>query len=214
VSVASRAARPIDIAGPAGLLEAAVELPQSTPTGVAVLCHPHPLQQGTMQNKVVTTLARAFRLLGAAALRFNFRGVGRSAGSYDDGRGERDDALAVVRFARGEWPHCRVYLGGFSFGGAVALTAAAEARPHGLVTVAPAVARLPAAFAPPESRWLLVQGDRDDVVDAAAVLEWARARERPPEIAVLEGVGHFFHGQLTALQERVSDFFAADFGRA
>jgi hypothetical protein len=191
-----------------------VDLPERDPAAVAVLCHPHPLQQGTMNNKVVTTLARAFRLLGAAAVRFNFRGVGGSAGSHDDGRGERDDALAVVRLACTEWPNRPLYLGGFSFGGAIALAVADSARPRGLVTVAPAIARLPSGYAPPDCRWLLVQGDCDDVIDPEEVLAWARALARPPEVAVLHGVGHFFHGQLAALQARVGEFFAADFGRA
>lgn len=204
-------ARAVDVPGPAGVLEAALELPEGEPAAVAVICHPHPLQQGTMQNKVVTTLARAFRRLGAAAIRFNFRGVGRSSGSYDDGRGERDDALAVVRYARTEWPDRALYLGGFSFGGVVALTAAAEALPRGLVTVAPAIARLPAGFLPPACRWLLVQGGSDDVIDPTAVIDWARSLPHPPTVAVEDGVGHFFHGHLNELQERVGEFFAADF---
>ena len=208
---AAASARTLEVPGPAGPIEATAELPDAEPTAVAVVCHPHPLQQGTMQNKVVTTLARAFRRLGAAAIRFNFRGVGRSAGRYDEGRGERDDALAVVRFAQHEWPGRALYLGGFSFGGAVALTAAAEAVPRGLVTVAPAVARLPAAFTPPDCRWLLVLGDSDEVTDPAAVLEWAKGLPRPPTIVMEAGVGHFFHGHLNELQNRVGEFFAADF---
>jgi alpha/beta superfamily hydrolase len=200
--------------GPAGNIEAAVDSLGDDRAAVAVLCHPHPLQQGTMHNKVVTTLARAFARLGATAVRFNFRGVGASAGVHDNGVGERDDALAAVRWARERWPGVPLYLGGFSFGAAVALEIAAPAEPRGLVTVAPPVERLSEDFTPPRCRWLLVHGTADDVVPAEPALEWARALPAPPELAVLEGVGHFFHGQLRALEERVTRFFAPDFGAA
>jgi alpha/beta superfamily hydrolase len=177
---------------------------------VAVICHPHPLHQGTMQNKVVTTLSRAFAHLGAVAVRFSFRGVGSSAGSYADGVGERDDALAVVDWSRGRWPGARVYLGGFSFGAATALSIAARAGPQGLVTVAPPVARLPPDFMVPSCRWLLVHGAADEVVPMQPVVTWARALERPPEIVVLDGVGHYFHGQLRAVTDAVTAFFGPE----
>jgi alpha/beta superfamily hydrolase len=197
--------------GPAGELEAAVDSAAAEPAAVAVLCHPDPLQQGTMQNKVVTTLSRAFVRLGATAVRFNFRGVGRSTGVHANGVGERDDALAAVRWARNRWPELPLYLGGFSFGAAVALGVAAEVEPAGLVTVAPPIDRLPLPFAPPRCRWLLVHGAADDVVPAAPVIEWAKALSAPPELVVIDGVGHFFHGQLRALENAVKDCFAADF---
>lgn len=202
---------PLEISGPAGQLEAAVDWPTGDPVAVAVLCHPHPLQQGTMQNKVVTTMSRAFRSLGAAAVRFNFRGAGRSAGRYDDGRGEVDDVLAVVRFARAQWSSLPLYLGGFSFGGAIALAAASEAAPRGLLTVAPPVARLREPLVLPECRWLLVHGNADDVVEPGPVIAWARALERPPQIELLDGVGHLFHGRLVDLERCVTEFFAPDF---
>lgn len=205
---------PLTIAGPAGRVEIALEWPQREPAAIAVICHPHPLQQGTMDNKVVTTLARAFRRLGAVALRFNFRGVGGSEGEHAHGVGERDDALAAIDYARNRWPGLDLYLGGFSFGGAVALAIADRARPRGLVTVAPAVARLPADFVAPTMRWLLVQGDRDEVLDPAEVLSWASRLPAPPQLAVFEGVGHFFHGRLPVLAERVTEFFSADFAAA
>jgi hypothetical protein len=176
-----------------------------------VICHPHPLQAGTMNNKVVTTLSRAFRRLGADVVRFNFRGVGQSGGSYADGLGEREDALAVVAWCRGRWPDRRVYLGGFSFGAAVAAAIAARAQPAGLVTVAPAVNRLQADFTAPTCPWLLVHGDADDVVPAKPVLDWAATLSAPPRIVVLPGAGHFFHGRLPALLDAVTDFFGADF---
>ena len=200
--------------GPAGEIEAAVDSVGAPETAVAVLCHPHPLQQGTMHNKVVTTLSRAFARRGAAAVRFNFRGVGRSAGVHANGAGERDDAFAVVRWARERWPGMPVYLGGFSFGAAIALGIAAAAQPRGLVTVAPPIDRLAADFSPPRCPWLLVHGAQDDVVPAAPVLAWARALPAPPHIAVVAGTGHFFHGQLRALENEVLRFFAADFDAA
>ena len=199
------------ITGPAGPIEASLDLAHRTAAAIAVICHPHPLQQGTMQNKVVTTLARAFAHLGAAAVRFNFRGVGNSAGTYADGVGERDDARAVVDDCRRRWPELPVYLGGFSFGGAVALGIAADIAPRGLVTVAPAIGRLPADFAPPQCRWLLIHGEADDVVPAGPVAEWAAALAAPPKIVLLPGVGHFFHGRLGAVGDAVTEFFTADF---
>jgi uncharacterized protein len=202
------------VAGPAGVLEAVVDSAGPAIRGVAVLCHPHPQQQGTMQNKVVTTLARAFAHLGAAAVRFNFRGVGASTGCYADGIGERDDARAVVVHCRQRWPTMPLYLGGFSFGGAVALAIAREVAPQGLVTVAPAVSRLPAGWGAPVCPWLLVHGEADDVVPLGPVTEWAVALAVPPRIVVLPQVGHFFHGALTALSEAVTEFFRADFATA
>jgi alpha/beta superfamily hydrolase len=204
----------VSLPGAAGELEAAVDSAAFEPAAVAVVCHPHPLQQGTMQNKVVTTLSRAFVRLGAVAVRFNFRGVGRSAGVHANGVGERDDALAAVRWARNRWPGLPLYLGGFSFGAAVALGVAATVEPAGLVTVAPPIDRLPVPFAAPRCRWLLVHGAADDVVPAAPVIEWARLLPAPPELVVIEGVGHFFHGRLPALEDAVKDCFAADFAGA
>jgi alpha/beta superfamily hydrolase len=113
-------AEPVAVEGPAGRLEALLDRPTALPKAVAVLCHPHPLYEGTMHNKVVATLARTFVRLGAAAVRFNFRGVGESSGSFDEGHGEAHDALAVVAWSRARWPDAPLALGGFSFGGAVA----------------------------------------------------------------------------------------------
>jgi len=199
------------VPGPAGTLEAAVDSVGAAPSAVAVICHPHPLEQGTMQNKVVTTLARAFAHLGAFSVRFNFRGVGASQGAYSEGIGERADALAVAAWCRARWPRLRLYLGGFSFGAAVALTSAAEAQPFGLVTVAPPVEKLPATFVPPSCPWLLVHGTADDVVPVAPTEAWVAGLAAPPRLVLLDGVGHFFHGQLRTLESEVTGFFAADF---
>jgi len=202
------------VSGPAGALECVVDAPAAgtPPRGVAVICHPHPLHGGTMDNKVVVTLARAFVQLGYRAVRFNFRGVGASAGHWDEGRGEVDDALAVVaaeRAAEGAAGHAAspLVLAGFSFGGYVATQAAAriaaageEQRAARLVLVAPAAGRFTLAPVPADT--LVVHGEADDVVPLAAVLEWARPQSLP--ITLVPGAGHFFHGQLTLLKQIVS----------
>lgn len=206
------AAASIAIDGPAGVLEAAIDPSAGPAVATAVICHPHPLVQGTMSNKVVTTLARAFARLGADAVRFNFRGVGSSAGSYADGAGEREDALAVIAWCRARWPGRRLYLGGFSFGAAIAAAIAARAAPAGLVTVAPPIDKLPAGFVAPACPWLLVHGEADDVVPARPVLDWCATLAAPPRVVLLPGVGHYFHGHLPALTQAVNDAFGADFG--
>ena len=162
-----------------------------------------------MDNKVVTTLARTFHELAMPTIRFNFRGVGESAGSFDEGRGETDDALAVVNFGRQRWPGAALWLAGFSFGGRVALGAASRPQAGAvarLVTIAPAFTRYyasPSEVPVPPCPWLLVQGDADEVIDAADVITWARAISPPPQLAVLPGVGHFFHGNLNLLRDTI-----------
>jgi alpha/beta superfamily hydrolase len=197
------------ITGPCGMLDAIVEDPQlPLATAVAVICHPHPLHGGTMTNKVVQTLARACNECGAPAVRFNYRGVGKSAGTYDEGRGETDDALAVIAWARVRWPGRSIWLAGFSFGGGVALQAALRTQVACLVTVAPAAARAASPTELPNCPWLLVQGDADDVIPAELVLSWAKSLQVIPDIKVLAGAGHFFHGRLTELRELVRQWIA------
>ncbi len=200
----------VEIAGSAGVLEAAIDKSAAAPVATAVICHPHPMQQGTMSNKVVTTVARAFARLGADAVRFNFRGVGRSSGQYANGSGERDDALAVAAWCRARWPGRPLYLGGFSFGAAVAAAIAAQVAPAGLVTVAPPVEKLAADFAAPECPWLLIHGEADDVVPPKPVLEWCARLPQPPKIVLLAGAGHFFHGRLADLTVAVTEAFGAE----
>jgi alpha/beta superfamily hydrolase len=199
------------VPGPAGTLEAAIDSVDGAVSAIAVICHPHPLERGTMNNKVVTTLARAFAHLGTHVVRFNFRGVGASQGSYADGVGERADALAVVEWSRARWPGLRLYLAGFSFGAGVAITCAGEVRPHGLATVAPRVASLPSQLVPPSCPWLLVHGTADEVVPVAPTEAWVATLAAPPKLLLLDGVGHFFHGQLRVLEDAVAAFFASDF---
>ena len=197
------ATRRLFVAGPAGRLECALDEPAGEPVGTALLCHPHPQHGGTMDNKVVQTLARAFVLCGWRSLRFNFRGVGGSEGSWDEGRGEIDDAQAALA-AAGTDASRPLALGGFSFGGYVASRLAERLRePAGperlLVLVAPAVVNFP--MAPVPASTLVVHGEADDVVPLAAMLDWARPVALP--VTVLPGVGHFFHGQLHALRQIV-----------
>ena len=197
--------------GPVGQIEARVDDGTAglAPPAVGVICHPHPLHGGTMQNKVVHTLARSMQELGTPTVRFNFRGVGASAGSYDGGAGEVDDALAVIAWARSRWQCERLWLGGFSFGAAVALLAADAAAPDQLVTVAPPVPRMQLSLLRrPRSRWLIIQGDRDELVSIDAVRAWAGRFEPPPQMLVLEGAEHFFHGRLTELREGAVAFLA------
>ncbi len=193
------------ITGPAGALECAVDLPVSSALGTAVLCHPHPQHGGTLDNKVVQTMARAMVALGWRAVRFNFRGVGHSASSWDEGRGEIDDAMAVVAAFR--VPGTRLVLGGFSFGGYIAshvasrLSAAGEGHAaERVMLIGPAVQTF--AMAPVPADTLVIQGEVDDVVSMPAVLAWARTQSLP--VTVVPGAGHFFHGQLPVLKQIIS----------
>ena len=193
--------RRITVAGPAGALECAVDAHAHPGPGLALVCHPHPLHGGTMDNKVVQTLARAFVQLGYTAVRFNFRGIGASAGLWDEGRGEVDDALAVVAALRGAGQP--LVVAGFSFGGYVASQVAARLpdaeRAERVVLVAPAVRNFDVA--PVSADALVVHGEADDVVPLAALLDWARPQSLP--VTVLPGAGHFFHGQLPVLKQIV-----------
>ena len=165
-----------------------MDSPAGTATAVAVVCHPNPVQGGSMQNKVAYILARAFNDMGAVSLRFNFRGVGKSVGTFDDGVGEIGDALAAIDWFMAEHPGLPLWLGGFSFGGYVALCAQSQRPVERLVTVAPAVQRFAVApIVPPVCPWLLVQGDADDVVPPKEVLGWAKDLPRAPQVAALPG---------------------------
>jgi uncharacterized protein len=196
------------IAGPAGALEALLDTPPGSDNSrIAIVCHPHPSYGGTMTNKVVHMLARSFNAVGAGALRFNYRGVGASEGSYDEGDGETQDAVAVIDWARQRWPRAELWLAGFSFGGAVAIRAAVKRPPRGLITVAPAVRRVSVSTQQlPTCPWLLIQGDQDELVDAADIQRWAAELASPPQLVLLPGVDHFFHGRLNQLRDVVIDW--------
>ncbi len=187
------------IAGPAGRIECAIDAPDGVARGVAIVCHPHPQFGGTMDNKVVQTLARAFVQLGWRSVRFNFRGTGNSEGSWDEGRGEVDDALAVLNAFR-PVAGSPFLLAGFSFGGYVAASVASRLpesdRPERLVLVGPSTEKqqVPAVAADT----VVIHGETDDVVPLAATLDWARPQAIP--VIVFPGVGHFFHGRLGLLK--------------
>ena len=187
-----------------------------TLAGCALLCHPHPLHGGTLHNKVVYTLARALQGRGLATLRFNFRGVGASAGSYGEGRGEIEDARYAAAVLRERYPHRPLVVAGFSFGAMVAAHVAGVAAPNWLITVAPAVEReelAAGAVRRPDCPWLLVQGEADEIVNPQAVQRWAQAFSPPPTLRLLPGVGHFFHGRLHELTDAVTvEAVAAGFG--
>ena len=165
--------------GPVGAIEVATDVPtpEVARTGTAIICHPHPLQGGTMHNKVVTTLERALRELGLATVRFNFRGVGASQGSFDGGHGETDDALALAAWVQRVRPGDALWMAGFSFGSYVALSVATTLPVRQLITVAPAVTRLDFSALPmPACPWLVIQGEADEVVDPAAVYAYVAAQ--------------------------------------
>jgi alpha/beta superfamily hydrolase len=188
------------IEGPAGPLEIVANVPEAPLTGIALIAHPHPLQGGTLDNKVAQTLARAFFDLHHAAVRFNFRGVGQSQGRFDDGTGETDDALAALNWARGRFGELPVALAGFSFGSFVQTRVAKRVAFKRMVLVGPAVKRFPVETVPPDT--IVIHGEEDDVVPLADVFAWARPQQLP--VVVFPGCGHFFHGRLPQLAQTVS----------
>ena len=196
----TRGERRSSIAGPAGTLEVAFNVPEGAPHGIALIAHPHPLQGGTLDNKVVQTLAKTFAALGYAAVRFNFRGVGQSEGQFDDGIGETDDALAALAAAKLEFGELPVALAGFSFGSYVQTRVAHVITAERLVLIGPAVKRFPIEVVPPDT--IVIHGEEDDVVALADVLAWARPQQLP--IMVFPGCGHFFHGRLPQLQRVIT----------
>jgi alpha/beta superfamily hydrolase len=190
------------IDGPEGVLEALLESPGAeVGSRIAILCHPHPEYQGTMHNKVVHTLARSMNDLGWSALRFNFRGVGNSEGAYGHGEGEMSDLIAVADYARLRWSGITIWLAGFSFGAVVAARVAMVIKPERLISIAPAVNVLgPELQSVPTMPWLIVQGDADEIVPVADVRSWVKQLEIQPELKIMSGVGHFFHGHLVDLR--------------
>ncbi len=189
------------IGGPVGPIEVVSNVPDAPLTGIALVAHPHPLQGGTLDNKVAQTLAKTFFALGYAAVRFNFRGVGATAGVFDDGLGETDDALAVLAVAKAKFgEELPVVLAGFSFGSFVQTRVARAFQPQRLVLVGPAVRRFAVEDVPADT--IVVHGEEDDVVPLADVLDWARPQQLP--VVVFPGCGHFFHGRLLQLQSVIT----------
>lgn len=205
-TVPSCVGEPVWIPGPAGALEGITACPANGQTmhGIGVVCHPHPQYGGTMHNKVVDMLSRTLNDLGIGTLRFNFRGVGSSEGAYAEGVGEADDLRAVLTWAQRQRPGHPIWLAGFSFGAYIALRVASEFPIVRLITVAPPInffdfSTLPA----PGSPWTLVQGEADEIVPSEAVFAWAQGQSPGPDVIRMPGVGHFFHGNLNVLRQRL-----------
>lgn len=188
-----------------GHLEAQLSIPENVSGPVAVVCHPHPLYGGSMDNKVVHYAARALLEIGAIVLRFNFRGVGDSAGSFDDAVGEIDDCLVAVDWLQQQYPEHSLILAGFSFGAYIATQAAVQVSPAALITIAPAVNHYQISVSERVSYpWLLIQGDDDEVVPADDVRQWLAQTDQVSDVRWLAGAGHFFHGRLVELRAIIS----------
>ena len=197
----------LTVDGPVGPIETVLAVPAGAPRGIALVCHPLPTQGGTLDNKVVQTLAKTFFALGYVATRFNFRGVGRSAGAFDEGDGETADALAVVRHVRARFGEALpIALAGFSFGSYVQTRVARHVQAQRLVLIGPAVNRFEDADVPADT--IVVHGEEDDVVPLADVFAWARPQQLP--IVVFPGCGHFFHGRLPQLARVVRALWPCD----
>ncbi|WP_213879244.1 alpha/beta fold hydrolase [Pseudomonas sp. dw_358] len=196
------------IDGPVGQLEA-LYLQVAEPRGVALICHPNPVQGGNMLNKVVSTLQRTARDAGLITLRFNYRGTGASAGGHDMGTGEVDDAQAAAAWLHAQHPELPMTLLGFSFGGFVAASLAGRLEATGqpverLFMVAPAVMRLTAEHPlPSQCPLIVIQPETDEVVEPQKVYDWSGALSRPHELLKVAECGHFFHGKLTDLKDLV-----------
>lgn len=198
----------ITIPGAVGQLEALLTVGEKDQF-VVICCHPHPLHGGAMTNKVIHSVDKTMNLLGMTTIRFNFRGVGKSAGEYADGIGEQDDVLAVIEWVKQEFPGRQIALAGFSFGSFVTARAVEKMseQPAFLVSVAPPVKRFDFDdYQAPKCPWIIVMGDADDVVSPEAVFEWVAEFERPaPLLIKMDGAGHFFHSRLIDLRERLTN---------
>lgn len=196
------------INGPAGNLELLAEEPENITANspIAIICHPHPLYGGTMQNKVVHTIAKACLELGMPAIRFNFRGVGKSEGHFEHGLGEQQDCIAVATWVREQYPDRPIWLAGFSFGSFVAYQAFTEIKAQRLLLVAPAVGLF--QFKPMDNiniPWCVIQGKEDEITPPDSVEAWVKSQAVPPKFFYLDDVSHFFHGKLNLLREIITE---------
>lgn len=199
--------------GPAGAIEAATTLPelQDARMGTVIICHPHPQHGGSMRNKVVTMIERSLRELGLATVRFNFRGVGASAGGFDDGIGETDDLLSVATWVQRVRPQDALWLAGFSFGSYVAARAAPQLPVRQMISVAPPVSRWDfAGLASPLCPWLIIQGEEDEIVDPEAVYAFVAAQPEPPTLLRMPQTSHFFHRRLMDLRGAIKNGIRAN----
>jgi alpha/beta superfamily hydrolase len=200
------------IEGPAGCIEAVLDQPDGERRALlAIICHPLPTEGGSMHNKVVTMTSRALRECGATTLRFNFRGVGQSEGTFDDGGGELDDLRAVAAWAKANYQDKLLWLAGFSFGAWISLRAADELGAQLLLSIAPPVGRIWSFddLKLPACPWLVIQGEDDDIVDAQGVRTWVDSLPVPPQLVLMPGAGHFFHRKLIDLRGAVKNGVSA-----
>jgi len=196
------------INGPAGNLEVLAEEPEDITVNspIAIICHPHPLYGGTLQNKVVHTLAKACLELGMPAIRFNFRGVGKSEGHFEHGLGEQQDCIAVATWARQQYPERPIWLAGFSFGSFVVYQAFTEIKAQRILLVAPPVGLFQFQSMDNISiPWCVIQGKDDEITPPDSVEAWVKGQRSPPKFFYLDDVSHFFHGKLTVLREIVRE---------
>ena len=203
----------VTLRGGAGAIEAVISSPDANQarTGTAIICHPHPLQGGTMHNKVVTMLERSLRELGLHTVIFNFRGVGASAGTFDDGRGETDDVLAIAAWVQQVQPNDALWLAGFSFGSYVAARAASQLAIQQLISIAPPIGRWDFnAIVTPACPWLIIQGEADEVVDPEAVYAFVAAQVDPPTLVRMPETSHFFHRRLMELRDAIKNGVSAN----
>ena len=195
------------IAGPAGAIEVLTAGPArfDPQLPIAIICHPHPLYGGSLSNKVVHILAETFNAMGLLSVSFNFRGVGRSEGRFDNGIGETADLMAVVDWFRGRYPEAPLWLAGFSFGSFVAARAHRQVQAERLLLVAPPVKLFDFGQLPEVQRpWMVIQGGRDEITEPQAVSAWVHSRRCRPDYRWMADADHFFHGRMNRLRDTVA----------
>ena len=202
------------IPGAIGMLEGIIDSCEesshpNSKSYVAICCHPHPQHAGTMTNKVIHTASRAIAGLGIDSIRFNFRGVGKSEGSYGEGVGEQDDLATVVDWTSQRYPSRKLLLIGFSFGAYISAMQAKTLKPELLISIAPPIGRIEfTQFETPDCPWLIIQGEQDELVEAQLVYRWASELKGVPQISKMPETSHFFHGKLVQLRSEVESFCA------
>jgi alpha/beta superfamily hydrolase len=199
---------PLSLPGGAGTIEAVVSVPdtKSARQGTVIVCHPNPVQGGTMHNKVVTMVERSVRELGLATIIFNFRGVGASEGEHDQGIGESEDVIAIAEWIQRVRPNDALWLAGFSFGAYVTARAAPQLPVRQMISVAPPIGRWDFnVLASPLCPWLVIQGEADEIVDPEAVYAWVAAQPEPPTLVRMPDTGHFFHRRLMDLRGAIKN---------
>lgn len=192
------------IEGPGGTLELCLQEPAQSVKKIGIICHPHPLHGGTMNNKVVTTLTRTFKDLNMINIRFNYRGVGKSTGVFDEGNGETEDILSVIKWAQLRFPSHEIFLAGFSFGAYVSLKASTVTKINQLITIAPAVNHAPFLNLFPDCPWIVVIAENDQIVPVKEVYHWIETLPTKPDVLFFPDTSHFFDGKLLDLREQLT----------